>query len=122
MARLLLTVVRSSFAQKDIILLSDASIVIYKAVKRTGVENTKFIHFDILSASTYSIDNFNAKIKVAILQQRQDCEPPQIKDLKLVIPKDYTFMASNNSFIALGIRDKYLEKTTLIKSRLLPGS
>ena len=95
--------------------------MIYKAVKRTGVENTKFIHFNIF-ASTYSIDNFNAKIKVAILQQRQDCEPPQIKDLKLVIPEDYTFIASNNSFIALGIREKYLEKTTLIKSRLLPGS
>ena len=63
---------------------------------------------------TYSIDNFNAKIKVAILQQRQDWEPPQIKDLKLVTPKHYTFMASNTIFIALGIQDKYLEKTTLI--------
>ena len=39
-------------AQKDIILLSEVSIVIYKAGKRTGVENTKFIHFN-LSASTY---------------------------------------------------------------------
>ena len=63
---------------------------------------------------TYSIDNFNAKIKVAILQQRQDWEPPQIKDLKLVTPKHYTFMASNTIFIALGIQDKYLEKTMLI--------
>ena len=36
-------------AQKDIILLSVVSIVIYKAGKRTGVENDKFIHF-ILSA------------------------------------------------------------------------
>ena len=39
-------------AQKDIILLSEVAIVIYKAGKRTGVENTKFIHFN-LSASTY---------------------------------------------------------------------
>ena len=107
--------------QKGIILLSEVSIVIYKAGKHTGVENTKSIQFN-LSSRTYSIDDFNAKIKVAILQQRQGWEPPQIKDLKLVIPEDYTFMASNNSFIALGIRDKYLEKTTLIKSRLLPGS
>ena len=52
--------------QKDIILLSKISIVIYKAGKRIGVENDKFIHFD-LSVGTYSIDNFNAKIKVAIL-------------------------------------------------------
>ena len=53
-------------AQKDIILLSNASIVIHKAGRCTGVENTKFIHFN-LSASTYSLDDFNAKIKVAIL-------------------------------------------------------
>ena len=38
-------------AQKDIILLSEVSIMIYKAGKRTGVENTKFIHFN-LSAGT----------------------------------------------------------------------
>ena len=99
-------------AQKDIILLSVVSIVIYKAGKRTGVENDKFIHF-ILSACTYSIDDFNAKIKVVILQQ--DGEQPQIKDLKLVIPEGYTFIASNNIFITLGIQDKYLEKTTLIQ-------
>ena len=59
--------------------------MIYKAGKRTGVENTNFIHFN-LSAGT--IDDFNAKIKVAILKQRQDWEPHQIKDLKLVLPED----------------------------------
>ena len=108
-------------AQKYIILLSEISIVIYKAGKRTDVENTKFIHFD-LSVGTYFIDNFNAKIEVAILQQRQDWETPQIKDLWLVIPEDYTFMASNHIFIVLGIPDNYLEKTTLIRSTLPPGS
>ena len=76
----------------------------------------------LLSESPYSIDNFNAKSKVAILQQRQDLEPPQIKDSKLVIPEDYTFIASNNILFALGIEDKYLEKTMLIRSRLFPGS
>ena len=104
-------------AQKNIILLSEVSIVIYKAGKRTGVENNKFIHF-ILSEGTYSVDDFNAKIKVAILQKRQDWEQPQSKDLKLVVPEDYTFIASNNIFIALCIQDKYLEKTTLIQSTL----
>ena len=58
-------------AQKDIILLSEVSIVIYKAGKRTDVENDKFIHFN-LSVGTYSIDDFNAKIRAAVLQQRQD--------------------------------------------------
>ena len=52
---------------------------------------------------------------MVILQQRQDWKPPQMKDLKLVIPEHYTFMAYNTSFIALGIQDKYLERTTLIK-------
>ena len=58
-------------AQKDIALPSNVFIIAYKAGKLTGVENGKFIHFD-LSAGTYSIDDFNAIIKVAILQQRQD--------------------------------------------------
>ena len=74
-------------AQKDIILLSNVSIIVYKAGKRTSAENKKIIHFS-LSVGTYSILNFHAKIKVAILQQRQDWEPPQIKELRLVIPKD----------------------------------
>ena len=76
--------------------------MIYKAGKRTGVENDNFIYFN-LSAGTYSIDNFNAKIKLAILQQSQDWEPHQIKDLPLVIPEDYTLMACNSFFIAHGM-------------------
>ena len=39
-----------------------------------------------------------------------------------MIPEDYTFMTSNTIFIALGIQDNYLEKTTLIRSTLPPGS
>ena len=58
-----------------------------KTDKCTGVGNTKFISCN-LSAVAYSINDFNAKVKVAILQQRQDWEPPQIEDLRLVIPKD----------------------------------
>ena len=98
-------------AQKDIILLSTVSVIFYGAGARTGVENKKFIKFSI-SAGTYPTGDFNAKIKVAVLQERQDWIPPQIKDLRLVIPEDYTFMASNILFIALGILDKYLEMTT----------
>ena len=108
-------------AQKDIILLSNVSIIVYKAGKRTGVENNKFIHLN-LSVGTYSIDDFNAKIKVAILQKRQDWEPPQIKDLRLIIPEHYTFMTYNTIFIVLGILDNYLEKPTLIRSTLPPDS
>ena len=107
---------RIELAQKDIILLSSVSIIVYKAGQRTGVENTKFISFNL------SIDYFNAKIKVAILQQRQDWDTPQIKDLRLVIPRGYTFMASSTIFIALGISDSFLEKTTLIRSTLSTSS
>ena len=106
-------------AQKDTILLSSISVIFYKTGARTGAGNNRFIKFS-LSAGTYSIDGFNAKIKAAVLQQRQDWVPPQIKDLGLVIPEHCTFMASNIFFIALGIQDKHLEKTTLIKSTLPP--
>ena len=102
-------------------LLSNISKIVYKAGKRTGVENNKFVHFN-LTAGTYSIDDFNAKIRVAILQKRQDWYTPQIKDLKLVMPEHCTFMASNTILIALGIPNSYLEKTTLIRSTLPPGS
>ena len=68
------------------------------------------------------MDGFNAKVKIAILQQRQDWESSQTKNLRLVIPEDYTFMASNTIFIARGIQDKYFEKTMIIRSTLIPGS
>ena len=119
MAQLLLTAVRSSL-HKKISFYYQVSVIFYKADARPGVENNRYIKFS-LSAGFYSIDAFNAKIKVAVLQERQDWEPPQIKDLELVIPEHYTFMASNTIFIALGILDKHLEKTTLIKSTLPPG-
>ena len=52
--------------QKDIILLSSIYIIFYKTGARTGAENNRFIKFSI-SAGTYSIDDFKAKIKVAVL-------------------------------------------------------
>ena len=39
-----------------------------------------------------------------------------------MIPRDYTSMAENTIFVALGIQDKYLEKATLIRSNFPPGS
>ena len=59
---------------------------------------------------------------MAILQRRQDWELSQITDLRLVIQKDYTFIASNTIFITLGIPDKYLKKTMPIRSTFTPGS
>ena len=68
-------------ARKDIILLSKAPTITYKAGKPTGVENRNLIYSSI-PAGTYLIDNFNTKIKEFVLQQRQDWESPKIKDLK----------------------------------------
>ena len=42
-----------------------------KAGARIGKENNRFIKFS-LSAGTYSIDDFNAKIKAAVLKEKQD--------------------------------------------------
>ena len=53
---------------------------------------------------------------MAILQQRSNWEPPQTENLSLVISEDYTFIAD------IGIQDNSLEKTTLIRSTLPPGS
>ena len=107
-------------AQKDIILLSKSPIITYEAGKPTGVENRNLIYSGI-PAGTYSIDDFNTKIKEFFLKQRQDWETPQINDLELVIPKHYSFLADSTIFY-LGIQDKYLEKTVLIRLTLLPGS
>ena len=103
------------------ILLLSISVIFNKAGARTGTESNLFTKFS-LSVGAYLIDDFNTKIKAAKLKQRQDWVSPQIKDLKLVIPEHYTFTASNIFFIALGIADKHLEKTTLINSTLPPGS
>ena len=104
-------------ARKDIILLSNVSVILYRAGSCTSVKDNRSIKFS-LEADTYSIDDFNKNFRTAVLQQRQNWKPPDIKDLRLVIPEHYTFMASNTIFIALGILDKHLEKTTLNKSTL----
>ena len=58
-------------------LLSDAAVILHKAVQDRHLKFT-------LSAGAYAIDDFNVKVKVAVLQQRQNWEAPQIIDLKLV--------------------------------------
>ena len=73
-------------AQKDIILLSKNSSIVNNSDKQTSVRNTELIKFT-LSEGTYSIDDFNAKVKMSIPQQRQGWESLHIKDLNLLIPK-----------------------------------
>ena len=93
-------------ARKDIVLLSNKAVLFYKAGLQTGVEDSKYVKY-ILSAGVCSIDGFNAKVKVAVLQERADWKMAQIKDLKTVIPEHYTFMTSFTIFIVLVIPENY---------------
>ena len=107
-----LTIVNScqiELARKDIILISEAVVVLYGIGLRTVIKDR---HIKCtLSKGTHFIDDFNAKIKAAVLQQKQNWSALQIKKLQLVMPEHNTFMASNSFFIALRILDNYLEKT-----------
>ena len=84
--------------RKDVILSLDTAVIACKAGLRTGVKDRhkKFT----LSSCSYLTDDFNLKIKAAVSQQSQDWKAPQIKDLKLIITQYYTFMTSDNFFIA----------------------
>ena len=66
-----------------------------------------------LSSGTYSIDEFNEKTKAAVLQQKQNWNAPQIKELRLVIPQNSAFIADNKFFAALDIPDKILKNINI---------
>ena len=73
-----------------------------------------------MSSGTYSIDDFNKKIKAAVLQQ-QNWNVPHIKNLKLVMPENYAFTANNNFFIALGMPGKILKNININYSLVFSG-
>ena len=75
-----------------------------------------------LRAGTYSIDNINTKVKVAItmvLLQKQDWEALQIKDFKLVIPEHFLFMRSN-SFLLYLVYSATILKRLHVTNQLYP--
>ena len=82
-----------------------------------------------ISPDTYSIDDLNTKVKVAVLQYKQSWEALEINHLKLTIPKYYTFMVSNSFFCfffffgdVIGVPSNHLEKTTRTKSTWPPNT
>ena len=99
-------------AKKDITFLSDVVLILYKALFCMGVQDG-FIQF-IISAETHYIDDFNVKVKIAVLKQRWDWIVSQSKDWKLVKPEHYIFMASNILVDGLGMLSNLLEKITII--------
>ena len=64
---MLSTAVRSSF-QENTILISDATVILCKIGSCTCVQD---VHIRFTpSASTYSIDDYNAKVNIAVIKQR----------------------------------------------------
>ena len=110
--------------KNDKILLKDNKLFKYSYSKASslGVFNLDdYIQFT-LSPGTYSIDDFNKKIKAAVLQQKQNWNTPHIKNLKLVVPENYAFTAGNNFFIALGIPENILNNINRKYSLAFSGS
>ena len=62
------------------------------------------------------------KIKAAVLQQKQNWNAPQIKNLKLVVPENYAFTADKNFFIALGMPERILKNINIKYSLVFSGS
>ena len=99
---------------KDKILLEDNKFFKYSYSKASsGVfKLDDYIEFT-LSSGTYSIYDFNAKIRAAVLQQKQNWNAPHIKNVKLVVPENYPFIADNNLFTALGMPEKILKNINI---------
>ena len=94
--------------KKDKILLEDNILTKYSKASPSGTFHLDgYIQF-ALSPATYSINDFNAKIKAVVLRQKQNWDAPQIKYLNLVVPENYAFTSDNNFFIVLGVPEKIL--------------
>ena len=96
--------------KKDKILLEDNKLFKYSYSKASSSGVFKlddYIEFT-LSSGTYSIDEFNEKIKAAVSQQKQNWNAPHIKNVRLTVPENYAIIADNNFFTALGIPEKVL--------------
>ena len=110
--------------KKDKILLEDNKLFKYSYSKASSSGVFKlddYIEFT-LSSGTYSIDEFNEKIKAAVSQQKQNWNAPHIKNLRLTVPENYAFIADNNFFTALGIPEKILKNINIKYSLVFSGS
>ena len=101
--------------KKDKILLEDNKLLKYSYSKASLSDVFKlddYIQFT-LSSGTYSIDDFNEKIKAEFLQQKQNWDAPHIKNLRLVVPENYAFIADSNFFITLGMSERILKNINI---------
>ena len=110
--------------KKEKILLEDNKLLKYSYLKALSSGIFKlddYIEF-ALSSGTYLIDDFNAKIRAAVLQQKQNWNAPHIKNLKLFVPESYAVIANNNFFTALGMPEKILKNINIKYSLVFSGS
>ena len=95
MVQLLLTAVRQGYLRKIKYrsrTINCSNIHILRHRHRVSFKLDDYIEFT-LSSGTYSIDVFNKEIRAAVLQQKQNWNSPHIKNLQLVVPENYAFIA-----------------------------
>ena len=95
--------------KKDKILLEDNKLFKYSYSKASSSGVFKlddYIEFT-LSSGTYSRDEFNKKNQGSSFTTKarlvRTSYQPHVKNLKLVVPEDYVFIADNHFFIAFDI-------------------
>ena len=65
-------------------------MILCRTGTRVGVQDVHIKFTQSLSTVINSIDDCNEKVKVTVIQQKQDWAGPQIKDSELLIPKYHT--------------------------------
>ena len=110
--------------KKDRILLEDNKLFKYSNSKASSSGVFKlddYIEFN-LSSRAYSIGDFSGKIRAALLQQKQNRNAPQIKNVRLVVPENFVFIADNIFFTALVMAEKILKNINIKYSLVFSGS
>ena len=105
-------------------LLEDNKLLRYSYLKASSsgiFKLDEYIEFT-LSSGTYLIDEFNEKINAAVSQQKQSWNAACIKNLRLIVPENYAFIADNNFFTALGMSEKVLKNINIKYSPVFSGS
>ena len=100
--------------KKDKRLLVDNKLFKYSHSKASSSGIFKlddYIKFT-LSSGTYSIDEFNEKVKPSFSQQQQNWDAPHVQNLRLVVPENYAFIGDNNFSLRLVCLTKFLKILT----------
>ena len=75
----------------SVFILKDGVMIVYKISASVVPKNNEVKM--ILSGGAYSIEQFNKSMQEALKGKGDQWVPPQIKNYKLIIPKNHAFMA-----------------------------